>query len=457
MRLLSIILLTSIRLGFTVAGKCKDPPTSCALVTSNAASIASCSSFISSKNLQTSSCSVIVTAAAPTSTKWVTAMVKQTTTLLSTSTRIISKKGAGTDTVIYLTNTITNTITTTNIDVQYETITYYEVVATESTTVTATETSYEDESIWWRLAKRQNLPSDCSCLFTSTVTITTTPKASIITTTSLSTSTVQKISQIKETVTSFYGGATATSIITAYALESATEQSESWFTVTTTISTTSTDISTTWTIVTALPTPGKTCNNAGISFAVYNIEIGRYDDVWSNFYPEIIKTAQSVKNFFNTPGVTDQIGFTIDNPWSGYFVYNQFYLDKTSMIVNHKFYFLAQYDGEYTFSSSSVDDGVWFWIGPNAYSGWGRANPAWFQVPGARIGAQVDYKKILEKGKMYPIRIVWGNSAGYGYLDFSITDPTGVKVMEPGKASTLVVQYDCIGFYPSFPPFGSET
>lgn len=131
--------------------------------------------------------------------------------------------------------------------------------------------------------------------------------------------------------------------------------------------------------------------------------------------------------------------------------------DSEYIVVSHRGYAYAKQSGEYTFTVPVSDNIVAAWIGPNAVSGYTRSNANLFQEWG---GTSAVYKMTVEKGKYYPIRIMWANAGGPGSFQFEIKAPDGTVVADSKSgASKFLVQYSCDGTSaPKFTtPFGSET
>lgn len=65
----------------------------------------------------------------------------------------------------------------------------------------------------------------------------------------------------------------------------------------------------------------------------------------------------------------------------------------------------------------------------------------------------------LERGRHYPIRIVWENSGGPGNFKFDVKAPDGSVVVDANTgASDVLVRCSCDGTSaPTFPLFESET
>lgn len=129
--------------------------------------------------------------------------------------------------------------------------------------------------------------------------------------------------------------------------------------------------------------------------------------------------------------------------------------------LNHRGYIYAALTGAYTFSFFGVDDAVWLWVGPTAYSGWTRANAdltVTFQFENPYRPASGSRLIQLTHGQYYPLRIMFAQTYGEAVFQFTVTAPDGTEFLSSDSAgSDYLVQYSCDGTTaPQFPPFGSE-
>jgi hypothetical protein len=131
--------------------------------------------------------------------------------------------------------------------------------------------------------------------------------------------------------------------------------------------------------------------------------------------------------------------------------------ESTYFALNHRGYIYSELAGVYTFQSTAVDDILFFWGGPDAYSGWNKSNAEAFDV-GGYVGAPT-FSVALSAGIYYPIRIVYANAPTKSNENISITAPDGSVILGANSVpSTWVVQYSCDGISgPPFEPFGMET
>ena len=77
-------------------------------------------------------------------------------------------------------------------------------------------------------------------------------------------------------------------------------------------------------------------------------------------------------------------------------------------VLNHRGYIFAQQSGTYTFSVGGVDDAVYIWIGPLAYTGWTKQNANVFLTYPRSGNFQIN----LVKGNYYPLRIAFAQAQG---------------------------------------------
>jgi hypothetical protein len=82
--------------------------------------------------------------------------------------------------------------------------------------------------------------------------------------------------------------------------------------------------------------------------------------------------------------------------------------ESTYFALNHRGYIYSELAGVYTFQSTAVDDILFFWGGPDAYSGWNKSNTEAYDV-GGYVGAPT-FSVTLSAGIYYPIRIVYANA-----------------------------------------------
>lgn len=209
-------------------------------------------------------------------------------------------------------------------------------------------------------------------------------------------------------------------------------------TVSSTFTTTATETST----VPYCPVP-TTCANEGLQWA-------HYSNVWSA--PEDLKT--ETPDYEST---TTYVNFDFEYEDSTIYGSSTIWSTYDYWVLDHKGYIYAEISGAYTFQVQNTDDEIYFWIGPNAYSGWTAANADLYSSLGGP-GETVTFE--LVEGNYYPIRIAYGNTGGGPAIeDLSITAPDGTVILGSSTAgSPYVVQYSCDGTTaPQFSAWGSET
>lgn len=112
------------------------------------------------------------------------------------------------------------------------------------------------------------------------------------------------------------------------------------------------------------PLPDTSCDNAGLQFALFPNGMEYLAPKDGNFNPVVQKHAQPYYK-----GTTTKIGVAASHT-----IYGQTPKDQKFFAVNHKGYLYAHQDGEYSFTAPIFDNLVLLWLGPNAYSGYTRAN-----------------------------------------------------------------------------------
>lgn len=92
--------------------------------------------------------------------------------------------------------------------------------------------------------------------------------------------------------------------------------------------------------------------------------------------------------------------------------------------------------GKYKFSSPKSDDISILWLGEAQVKNATRENAdfiqAWYGDNKPRT-----VEKELKAGDSLPIRVLWGNTDGAGYLNINIIAPNGKKVLEGSKEAYL--------------------
>ncbi|KAH8678509.1 GLEYA domain-containing protein [Xylariales sp. PMI_506] len=366
--------------------------------------------ILSAYSAATPFCSSFLHIPTITSTATATSSVTTTTTIITTTGTNTATIGTVTNTQTYST-TITTCILGSAVQKRHDSGQTY-TLSTSSTSTTKASVVATIPAILKAFAS-QEISTACSCLqiptpsTTVTATVTVTP--------------------------------TATSVI---AVAASTDVIE---TTTTTVTSTSTEI--------VCPTPTQ-CDNQGLQFAEYTNSQGNNDDTaYSQFDPTIYK--DETPNF---TGVTTTAG-GIDTSSGGditvYGTSTEFSSDY--FVLDHRGYLFAALNGTYTITVSSVDDAAFFWLGPDAYSGWTRANAdasiTYNGGPG-RGSASID----LVEGEYLPIRIMFVQAQGSAVFQVAIASPDGtVFLSSTTEDSPYLIQYSCDGVTaPTYAPWGQE-
>jgi hypothetical protein len=201
------------------------------------------------------------------------------------------------------------------------------------------------------------------------------------------------------------------------------------------------------TCVAPAATPDVSCGNAGLQWAFYSeASLAALDD-FNN-----IKLHQPI-----AAGVTSALQYfaaECPNPDSEFTLF-----DATEsclyFFVDYRGYIYAGQTGSYTFTISSVDDNMFIWAGPEAYSGWTHANTV-TALSGAVSGTATGNFNAV-RGDYIPVRIVWSQANGPYYFGVQVTAPDGTMVLDETDSS-LVVQFSCDGTTaPPYESYGQET
>lgn len=182
------------------------------------------------------------------------------------------------------------------------------------------------------------------------------------------------------------------------------------------------------------PAPAQ-CGNGGMKWALY------YDNdyaAWNNpnvWDPTYIQSESPL----TSPAVTYAVG---GNTQGGpdVNIYNSGISWGTEhRMINQVGYIYAPVTGTYTLSFPYVNDMLAVWIGPNAYSGWTRANAITVVT---YYGASVTYD--MTAGQYYPIRLVFENTWGGGGYSAHLYDPQGNDLFTTGtNDQPNLIQYSC--------------
>ncbi|KAI1142274.1 GLEYA domain-containing protein [Hypoxylon sp. FL0543] len=214
---------------------------------------------------------------------------------------------------------------------------------------------------------------------------------------------------------------------------------------------TSTVIPTTTSTVTTTAAPTAcavppTCNNLGVQWAEWDNTFGYNGDAtYSQFDPESYKNQAPLHS-----GVITSLGSLTtqdrslysSDPWAN----SDFY------VIDHRAYLFAPESGTYTIVANGVDDAIFIWDGPTAYSGWTRDNAAGLITDqSAQQSGSVSFT--MNAGDYLPFRIMFVQAQGGAQFQLSITAPDGTVISNAG--SPYLLQYPCNGA--QFPAWGSET
>ncbi|KAI1379298.1 GLEYA domain-containing protein [Hypoxylon crocopeplum] len=220
---------------------------------------------------------------------------------------------------------------------------------------------------------------------------------------------------------------------------------------TTTVTPTTTTTVTTTATTSGCPAPSQ-CNNQGIQWMeYYNGQGNNMDDTYSTFDPTLYKTQTS-----SISGVTNTIGGIRTAGGQQISVYgNPQTFNGDYFVLNHRGYLFAVVSGTYTIQVTGADDAVFLWYGPNAYSGWTRANANLIVTYG---GGSPSIDVQLTQGDYLPIRIVYAQGQGLAAFEISVSVGGNVLLDSNTQNSPYIIQYSCDGtLAPQYPPFGSET
>jgi hypothetical protein len=239
-----------------------------------------------------------------------------------------------------------------------------------------------------------------------------------------------------------YVSTTYVPVVTSYSAVAATQTT----TVTTTIPTTSTST------VVSCPKP-SICGNQGIQFAYYanepwgdNIVANMDPSYYWKYTPDYSGTTTKVGGINEPADAEVNLYGTSENVPSTYFV------------LNHRGYIFAQVDGDYTFTTSQVDDITYLYLGDAAYRGYGlnNYNAEAYCCSAPANSASATYT--LKTGQYLPFRVVFGQQGGPVVFSFSVTAPDGTTILDANtQNSDFIVQYSCDGTTaPAFPAWGQE-
>lgn len=146
-------------------------------------------------------------------------------------------------------------------------------------------------------------------------------------------------------------------------------------------------------------------------------------------------------------GLTNSL--TIDSQFEYYG--NQQLLTQTTII--HQSFLLAPVTGDFDFEMGVTDDTTVIWLGPNAYSGWTKANADTVRdyIPPSQQDVTHIYRR-LEAGTYYPVRVAFTDFGGGAALNVRIYGPDGTEYT--GTDGGYFRTEACDGSYAAFPGYG---
>lgn len=197
--------------------------------------------------------------------------------------------------------------------------------------------------------------------------------------------------------------------------------------------------------------PPPLCNNQGLQWAEYpNNQGATAGGKYESFNPAVYKSQTP-----NADGITATVGGINSQGGQLTSVYGssvQFPGD--FFALDHKGYIFAPTTGTYKITISEVDDVVFLWTGPNALSGWDRANADLIVGLGETQTKTVD----VTAGRYLPIRIMFAQGQGLAKFRLSIAAPDGSALVDSDtQQSPYVLQFSCDRLSgPVFSAWGSE-
>lgn len=247
--------------------------------------------------------------------------------------------------------------------------------------------------------------------------------------------------------------ATATTYITV-TTDSGTASTIATSTITPTIGLTGT-------VSIVYPTPATTCGNKGAAAGFYvNPVPGQQATAqYPAFQPEVLKT---VMPSAQATGISYIGEYSDSKNTARVYGLTQSVKALDTLALNHVFYLFAGHGtGYYYINLLQADDVALFWIGPNALSGYTRANSQLIQSWSAPAPAYLAF--YLTANTYTPIRLWFANGGGVGGFQFTVTAPDGASILNTtanqnaGYMNPAIVQFPCDSSKGAkFPAFGSE-
>ncbi|KAI5272129.1 hypothetical protein E4T47_04511 [Aureobasidium subglaciale] len=212
------------------------------------------------------------------------------------------------------------------------------------------------------------------------------------------------------------------------------------------------------------PTPATTCNNKGALVGFYsNTQFSGKQGTTSYpaYKPEAFKTvvpyAQTTASYIGEYNGVDQAPVVYGRSLT----YNQAKI----VTLNHVFYIFAGHGtGYYSINLPQADDITLVWVGPNALSGYTRANAQMLQNYVRGTPTPVTLSFYLTANTYTAARIHFGNGAEVGNFQVNVYAPDGAQILGsiPGANSGVmnpdIVVFPCdSSLGAKFPAFGKET
>jgi hypothetical protein len=245
---------------------------------------------------------------------------------------------------------------------------------------------------------------------------------------------------------------------------------------TTTYITVTTDLGTASTIITSTvsptkgltgtvsiiyPTPATTCGNQGAAAAYYSNPVPgqQATSQYPAFKPEVLKTVTPLAQATGIP----YIGEYSDDQNTAVVYGKTVSINLLRVLaLNHVFYIFAGHGtGYYYINLPQADDVSLLWVGPNALSGYTRANAQLLQSWSAPAPATIGF--YLTANTYTPVRVWFANGGGIGGFQLTVSAPDGAQILQTtpnqdaGFMNPDVVMFPCDSSKGArFPAFGSE-
>ncbi|KAI4726289.1 hypothetical protein E4T49_05916 [Aureobasidium sp. EXF-10728] len=210
------------------------------------------------------------------------------------------------------------------------------------------------------------------------------------------------------------------------------------------------------------PTPVTTCGNKGAAVGFYSNPVPGYQatSAYPAFLPEQLKTSSPTATATAVSYIAEY-----NDASNGATVYGKKQTNNqlSTIALNHVFYIFAGHGtGYYYINIPSADDVALFWIGPNALSGYSRANAQLIQSWSVPTVATLGF--YLTANTYTPVRLWFANGGGIGGLQFTMLAPDGAQILQSttnsnaGSMNPDIVMFPCDSSKgKAFPTFGKET